>query len=282
MAANGRPFYLQPRWLLEFFAWNNLAFLAVDIYVAHSVNDFALWQEWIPFGFSIAAAVVLLPGLGRRGFEKGAPRMVGWVVGYLAIAVGLLGFVYHLEDTFFVDRTLKSLVYSAPFAAPLSYSGIGFLLVLNRARLESEQEWAAWVVFFALGGLVGNLALSLCDHAQNGFFVLAEWIPVVAAAFGVSFLLTTFFGYRDSSYLTICKGVMLAQILVGLVGAWMHLQANMHAPAGSLRDRFVYGAPIFAPLLFADIAILALLGLWRLGPGSPSSDSRQGDNGRER
>ena len=137
-------------------------------------------------------------------------------------------------------------------------------MILNRAHLDSEEEWAAWVVFFALGGFVGNLALALGDHAQNGFFVPAEWIPVAAAAFGVSFLLTTFVGYRDSGYLRLCMGVMLAQVLVGMLGAWMHLEADLHAPAESLRDRFIFGAPIFAPLLFADIAILALLGLWGL------------------
>ena len=60
------------------------------------------------------------------------------------------------------------------------------------------------------------------------------------------------------------------EIVVGLIGAWMHLQADLHAPAESLRDRIVYGAPIFAPLLFADIAILALLGLWCLGVAPPS------------
>ena len=65
-------------------------------------------------------------------------------------------------------------------------------------------------------------------------------------------------------------GVMLSQVLVGVLGAWMHLQADLHAPAESLRDRFVFGAPIFAPLLFADIAILALLGLWGLSAAARS------------
>ncbi len=63
---------------------------------------------------------------------------------------------------------------------------------------------------------------------------------------------------------------MLGQILVGMIGAWMHLQADVHAPVESLRDRFVFGAPIFAPLLFADIAILALLGLWCLDAAANS------------
>ncbi len=29
-------------------------------------------------------------------------------------------------------------------------------------------------------------------------------------------------------------------------------------------ENFVYGAPVFAPLLFANLAILATIGLWEL------------------
>jgi hypothetical protein len=36
---------------------------------------------------------------------------------------------------------------------------------------------------------LGNLGLSLLEHAQNGFFQWTEWIPVAAGAFGTSFLL---------------------------------------------------------------------------------------------
>ena len=36
------------------------------------------------------------------------------------------------------------------------------------------------------------------------------------------------------------------------------------SPAESIRDNFIYGAPVFAPLLFANLAILALIGLWEM------------------
>ncbi len=32
----------------------------------------------------------------------------------------------------------------------------------------------------------------------------------------------------------------------------------------SIRDNFIYGAPVFAPLLFANLAILALIGIWEM------------------
>jgi hypothetical protein len=58
--------------------------------------------------------------------------------------------------------------------------------------------------------------------------------------------------------------VMAAQVLVGLLGFGLHIAADLKAPAASLWDRLLYGAPLFAPLLFADLALLATLALWAL------------------
>ena len=49
-------------------------------------------------------------------------RDVGYMIGWLSVLVGLAGVLYHLESRFFLDRTLKSLTYAAPFAAPLAYA----------------------------------------------------------------------------------------------------------------------------------------------------------------
>ena len=43
--------------LLEVFVASNFAFLTLDIYLAHSVNRFRHPAEWIPFWFSVVAAV---------------------------------------------------------------------------------------------------------------------------------------------------------------------------------------------------------------------------------
>jgi hypothetical protein len=56
--------------------------------------------------------------------------------------------------------------------------------------------------------------------------------------------------------------MMAAQVGVGLVGSYLHLAADLSSPTVALWDRVLYGAPPFAPLLFADLAILAVLGLW--------------------
>ena len=55
--------YAEPRLWLEAFVLVNIAFLSLDIYLAHSVNQFRRAAEDIPLYFSLAAPVVLLLAL---------------------------------------------------------------------------------------------------------------------------------------------------------------------------------------------------------------------------
>jgi hypothetical protein len=207
--------------------------------------------------------LLLLPGAfgATRPIAALFDRLVGWG----AILVGVAGMVLHLESAFFAEQTLHNLVYSAPFIAPLSYVGVGLLLLLLRSsEAETEGEsFGSWLVVLALGGFVGNFALSVLDHAQNGFFHATEWVPVASAAFAIAVLVVTLVRSTPEN-LRLAGAVMGLQILVGVAGFVIHVQANVAASAASWFDRFVYGAPAFAPLLFADIAILAAIGLWAL------------------
>ncbi len=248
--------------LVEIFAVANLAILGPDIYLAHSVNEFAHPAEWVPIGFSAITSGLLVPGLFGSRYQRGAGRWLGLLLGPASIAVGISGMFLHLHSTFFAAQTLKNLVYTAPFAAPLAYAGVGFLLLLNRMVSPAEHEWGLWVIFLAMGGFVGLLAVTLGDHAQNGFFALAEWIPVVAGALATSFLLTAIVRFRDRRFLELCLGLMAVQVLVGGLGFALHARANLAGVSPSLWENQVFGAPLFAPLLFANLAILAALGLW--------------------
>ena len=165
---------------------------------------------------------------------------------------------------FFEEQTLKNLVYTAPFAAPLAYTGLGFLLLLDRMVDSRTVDWSRWVVFLALGGFVGNFVLTLADHAQNGFFHPSEWIGVVASAWAVSSLCAVLVVSDNPPLRRLALAIMAAQVGVGLLGFYLHAMADLRSPAGSLWDRFLYGAPLFAPLLFADLAMLAALGIWGL------------------
>jgi len=252
--------------LLELFVASNLAVLAADIVLAHSVNQFRKPAEYIPLYFSAAAPAVLLAGVVARwrGRFHAAWRDLGLLVGALAVLVGLAGVLYHLESSFFADRTLRSLTYAAPFAAPLAYAGLGFLLILNRMVDARSVEWARWVVLLATGGFFGNFVLCLTDHATNGFFLKTEWIPVISSALATGFLIVPVFTTVTRRYLDLCLAVLSLQALVGIVGFWFHLRMNFYTPGVSLFEKSVYGAPPMAPLLFPNLVALALIGLWEL------------------
>ncbi len=252
--------WTNPRWLLELFILSNIAFLALDIYLAHLSNSFHHPAEWIPVWFSVAASVVLLWGVLPAGYGGQIHQLSGRVVGYLAIALGYAGLIYHLQSSFFQEKTLRSLVYSAPFAAPLAYAGLGFLLLLNRSSVPG-QDWRRWVLFFAAGGFAGNFFITLVDHAQNGFFEPSEWLPVYSSAMATSFLAVFLFRVHDRPLRSACWVVLGAQVVLGVLGAILHVQADLLRLDEGIRQGFVYGAPIFAPLLLADVALLGAIGL---------------------
>jgi len=264
-----------PQLWVELFVTVNLAILAADIYIAHSVNEFQKRAEYIPLGFSLAAPPVLgiLIGICWTWKVRRPWHDAGYLFGALSILVGLGGVLYHLESRFFLDRTLKSLTYAAPFAAPLAYTGLGFLLLVNRMVIPRSAEWARWVLFMALGGFFGNFVLSLTDHAENGFFQSTEWIPVISSAFATGFLIAAIALPITRRFLDICVVVMIIQALVGVIGFWFHVQANLIEPGSSVWDKLVNGAPPLAPLLFPNLVGLALIGIWSLIPHVPEAYS---------
>jgi hypothetical protein len=253
------------RWL-ELFVLVNLAGLALDTYLAHSINQFRNWAEYIPLYFSLAAPVVLLMALAADlAWPRGAIWYdLGQLIGWLAAAIGLVGVVLHLDSHYFYERTLQSLVYAAPFAAPLAFVGLGLLLIMNRLVDDASEEWPRWVLLLALGGFFGNFVFSLTDHAQNGFYHWTEWIPVVSSAFAVGFLTAPFFTAVTQRFLFVSAIVLTVQAAVGVLGFLLHTAANLHGPAPRMWTNFIFGAPPLAPLLFPNLVLLAAIGLWVL------------------
>ena len=264
MAEGDERWWLRPQIWVEAFAVSNLAFLTFDIYLAHSVNQFRNQAEYIPLIFSACAPVLLILDLLLRNRWPAVWKDLGYFVGWLSVLVGLAGVIFHLESHFFYERTLRSLTYSAPFAAPLAYAGLGFLLILNRMVDADTLEWAQWVLLMSLGGFVGNFVFSLMDHAENGFFRHLEWVPVVASAIAIGFLVVPLIMPVSRRYLDLCGGILLLEAGVGLWGFVLHVGANLRGPSIHAFDNFIYGAPPLAPLLFPNLMILAVIALWRM------------------
>ena len=247
---------------IEAFVLFNFAGLIADIFLAHSQNQFRHPAEFVPLVFSIAATMTLAVIVPLRTRVPAAWRDVGHFVGWFSIVVGLAGVVWHLDSQFFYERTLRSLTYAAPFAAPLAYTGLGFLLLANRLVDPQTAEWPQWVLFLALGGFIGNFVFSLTDHATNGFFNWVEWVPVVSSACAIGALFVPFVMEVNRRYLWLCAAVLGAQAFVGVAGFAFHIAADLRQPGASLFERVLIGAPPLAPLLFANLAVPGWIALW--------------------
>lgn len=261
---------------VELFALFNLGGLAPDIFLAHSINRFHAWAEWVPLVFSLAAPLFLAPAIWAFATGRLGPwRMLGNITGWISVLIGVVGLILHLKSQFFQQLTIASLVYAAPFVAPLAYTGIGLLLILNRSMNADSREWAQWVVFLALGGFIGNFIISLTDHAQNGFFRRVEWVPVFASALAVGFLLMPLVSRVKRGFLNLCFLVMVIQVLVGLTGFALHVHADWYGVGRNLFEKVIHGSPVFAPLLLPNLALLAGIGIWALrarGDGESAGD----------
>ena len=245
MAGANERWWRQPELWVEAFAVLNIGFLTFDIYLAHSVNQFRSRAEYIPLCFSAVAPLVLVVALTQRTRRRIVWKILGHVVGWLAIVVGLTGMILHLESSFFYERTIQSLTYAAPFAAPLAYTGLGFLLVMNRMVDSESVEWARWVLLFTVGGFVGNFVFSLTDHAQNGFFFAVEWVPVGASAVAIGFLCVPLIMRVSRTFINVSAAVLILAAGVGLWGFVLHTIANLRGPSvNALNNAFPqpYGA----------------------------------------
>ena len=251
---------------LELFVLFNFVALGFDIFLAHSENQFRRQAEYFPIYFAGAAAVLLMVGLMAKEVwhREAVWRDLGYFVAWVSIVTGLAGVIYHLDSQFFYERTLRSLTYAAPFAAPLALTGIGLLLIMNRMVEPGSRLWAEWVILLTAGGFFGNFVLSLTDHAANGFFRPIEWLPVVSGAFAVSFLLVLFLVPVTRRYLGLCALLLMVEAAVGVAGFILHSLANLNGPSASAFENFVSGAPPMAPLLFPNLAVLGWMGLWSL------------------
>jgi hypothetical protein len=250
-------------WIEAFVAFN-LAALALDIFLAHSENHFRRSSEYVPLAFSIAASPLLAALVVLRRRMPAGWRDVGHLIGWCSIAIGIAGLVLHLDSRFFYERTIRSLTYAAPFAAPLAFTGLGLLLIANRMIDPAAIDWARWMLLLAVGGFIGNFIFSLTDHAMNGFYNPLEWIPVVTSAMAVGWLLVPVVMRVRTAYLKACASVVAIQAAVGLVGFALHAASILREPAGGFIERLSGGAPLMAPLLFPNLSILALLALWAL------------------
>ncbi len=79
----------------------------------------------------------------------------------------------------------------------------------------------------------------------------------------IGFLVMAMTKSPTHAFLRICCGVLAMSVAIGVIGFGLHFQANWQA-SSTMRDNFLYGAPILTPLLLPNLAMLAGIGIWDL------------------
>ena len=276
----------------------NEVFLAVDIYLAHSVSGTIVPSEWIPIIFgSIAGAVMLVAGIIAFRCRPVATVIANIVCG-LSVAIGLLGSYFHwlraiLPYAPVGERlTVSLLVWAPPVLAPLTFSLVGVLGFLaawleepagsGRLRLPGGAclqlpltKTRAYRLFIGLG-ILATLISSVLDHARTNFENPWLWVPTATGIFATVVAVALSASPRPTRADLMTYGAtMVALIVVGLVGAALHIQADLTSRSLFVPERFIRGAPFLAPLLFANMGTLGLITLLESGK-SPLPLAREG------
>ncbi len=260
----------------------NLLVLGLDTYLAHDINGAIRGSMWIPIIFGPAAGVILLAAglvaVKRRMAANGMATLI-----FLAsLAVAVLGSFFHLYRGLLPDapagQTVTAIlfVYAPPILSPATFALVG-LLVFSAAWEESpvgsggfrlfgrrqvNMPYPKTQAYFLMTGMfvLATVISSVLDHARTNFVNPWLWLPtfvgmfaaVVSCAMGV---LARFTKADLVAYLA----TMILLIVVGLVGGVLHLERNLAGEGALLGERFLRGAPMLAPLLFANMGLLGLL-----------------------
>ena len=262
----------------------NEIFLGIDIYLAHSISGTITPREWIPIIFGpLAGLLLLLAGLIALR-QRSAATLIANVVFLASIVVGLLGAYFHFVRAILPAApageqvSVPLLVWAPPILGPLTFALVGWLGMSavwieeppdsGRLRLLAGRHiqlpYSKTRAFFFIVGL-GTLATvisSVLDHARTGFVNPWLWVPTAAGVFGTAVAVTlAALDHPSRADLIIYTSAMLLLIVVGVVGAVLHVLDNLTAGGIVVVERFIRGAPFLAPLLFSNMGMLGLITL---------------------
>lgn len=274
--------------LMLILAGINEIFLGIDIYLAHMISGTIVPREWIPIIFGpIAGALIFLAGLIARR-RRDVATVIANMVFISSIAVGLLGAYYHFVRAILPTAppgeriSVSLLVWAPPVIGPLVFSLVGLIGIsavwiedpVNSGRLRIfagrhiQLPYSKTRAFFFMVslGTLATLLSSVLDHARTDFENPWLWVPVAVGVFGVivAAVIAVIPSPSPEDYL-IYTLAMLGLIMVGVIGAVLHIRTNLTASGVFVEERFIRGAPFLAPLLFANMGTLGLLVL--LDPG---------------
>jgi hypothetical protein len=261
----------------------NELFLSVDIYMAHSISGSIKTYEWIPIVFGAVGGVLLLVAGVIAFRSRSLATVMANLVFVGSIIVGLMGAYFHLRRTILLSTPVSSqteavnaLIWAPPFIGPFFFSLVGILgisaawvesppdsgrlkLLGNRTIQMPYSKTRAYFFIVSIG-IVATLISSVLDHARVNLENPWVWLPLTVGIF--STVVAAALGAIRSptrADLVIYTVAMLMLIVTGLVGAVLHISANLSAQGTIVIERFVRGSPILAPTVFANFGLIGLL-----------------------
>ena len=261
--------------------------LGVETFLAHLISGTIRAGESIPiiagpiFGILLLIALAMRVMQRRTGFRS---SLIVVVTGGMSITVGLLGSAFHWSRAVpppnFANYglSLDWIIYAPPVAAPLSFAGVGILAIIalledtkpetgrltlpgfitfNTPMPQTNQFF--WLIAF---GLYGATLSAFLDHARTDFESFFVWIPVFLGVFGS--VATTVMAlyhkiYREDYFWFFWTMVLM--VAMGILGMGLHINADLPegAEMGIQIERFIRGAPLMAPMLFAIVGSFGLI-----------------------
>ena len=282
-----RRFPLTRDQLMLLMAATNLIFLGIDTYLAHLISGTIRPNEWIPvvFGLTAGGAMLLAGLIAIR--NRGLATWLATLVLLASIGVGLLGAYFHLVRAILPTAVLGErvsinlLVWAPPILGPLTFALVGVLgisaawvesppdsgvlLLSARRRLRMPFSKTRAYFFWVSMGSLATVISSVLDHARTGFNNPWLLAPTAVGVFAtVVALMLGALDHPSPTDLRVFLASMLLMILVGLVGAGLHVEVDRTTMNVWMVERFLRGAPVLAPLLFCNMGALGLIVL--LGP----------------
>ena len=279
--------FSRDQWMLLMAAVNEII-LGLDTYLAHSISGTIRSGEWVPIFFGPAAGVLLFVA-GLIALRKRLlANLIASGVFLASVAVGILGSYYHLHRIILIGApvgeqlTAQLILYGPPVLGPLTFAlvavlGIsaawqeepadsGRLHLFGNLRVQMPLSKTRAYFFLVAVFILVTLLSSVIDHAKTNFENSWLWIPTIVGSFAV--LVTTAMG----AYARLERGDLVTYLAamgllagVGLVGAGLHIQHNLVSQGTIVDERFIHGAPLLAPLLYANMAVLGVIVLFAPG-----------------
>ncbi len=260
----------------------NLIFLGLDTYLVHVANGTIRPNEWIPVIFSpVAGLVLLLAGLIALR-QRSLATILATTTLLACIVVGVMGAYFHLIRGILPTApiserlTLDLLVWAPPILGPMMFAVVG-ILGISAAWVEEPTDSGVLTLFgqyrlklpypktqayFYIIGMasLATLISSVLDHARLDFSEPSLWLATAIGVFGTTVAVVLgAISHPNRGDLIVYFLAMILFIIVGIIGAWFHFQGNLIREGIIVQERFLRGAPLLAPLLFANVGMLGLI-----------------------